>query len=270
MMSPSSTIDEAENGMKVLSEDGFGLPIKTTVGVHPYHVNDEGLGSLEPKHVERMKALLESNRALVCAVGECGLDTSDGFPPLSDQIPWFHAQVELAEKLQLPIFLHERFAFEETMKALQGINVPVIVHCFTGTREECKEYVSKGYSLSVSGFICKGGEGPEEVRACLEEGLIPLDKLMIETDAPYMGFEDCRSMYVEKNADFVAGLNSKKRKRLINSIYPNVPSCLPKVVDQVVESLNVGRASRNEPPYEREEVANQMTQNSISFFNFSI
>lgn len=68
--------------------------------------------------------------------------------------------------------------------------------------------MKRGYCLSVSGFIMKSDS--QETRACLEEGLIPLDKLMIETDAPYMGFEGCRVNYLAKNEEYVASLNSKK------------------------------------------------------------
>ena len=111
-----------------------------------------------------MKELV--NEQYVCAVGECGLDSSDGFPPLTDQLPWFRAQVELANECKKPLFVHERLAFAETMDILESCTVPVIIHCFTGTREECKLYVERGYSLSVSGFIIKD-EG-EEVQRMLK------------------------------------------------------------------------------------------------------
>ena len=67
---------------------------------------------------------------------------------------------------------------------------------------------------------------------------------MIETDAPYMGFSGCRQNYLTKHDEYAASLNSKRRKRLQNSIYPNVPSSLPIVLDQVVKLLNEGRMER--------------------------
>jgi TatD DNase family protein len=262
IMSPSSTLDEARMGLKLLNSSDASIPILTTVGVHPYHVNDDDI-SLE-QDVISMKGLV--NDQYVCAVGECGLDATDGFPPLSDQLPWFRAQVELANECNKPLFIHERLAFAETMNILDSCTVPVIIHCFTGTQEECKLYIERGYSLSVSGFILKGTS--EEVQLCLKEGLIPLDKLMIETDAPYMGFPGCRQHYLTKNDEYAASLNSKKRKRLYNSVYPNVPSSLPIVLDQVVRLLNEGRMERGQEVLEREQVARITTQNAIRFFGF--
>jgi TatD DNase family protein len=89
------------------------------------------------------------------------------------------------------------------MEILKDVNVPIIIHCFTGTKEQCVEYVKRGYYISLSGYILKeANDNCAEVLACLKEGIIPLDKLMIETDAPYMGFPDCRQLYMEHNADY--------------------------------------------------------------------
>ena len=263
MVSPSSTLEEARRGLNVLSSESVPhIPILTTVGVHPYHVNDEGV--LLDDDLSSMKELISHER--VCAVGECGLDASEGFPPLEQQVPWFQAQVELAQEYQKPLFVHERGAFDQTMHILQDVTVPVIIHCFTGTRQECIQYIERGYSLSVSGFILRN-EG-DDVCACLREGLIPLNRLMLETDAPYMGFEACRSLYLEKHADYAASLNSKKRKRLQNSIYPNVPSSLSLVLDEVVKLINEGRTERGEAILERDNVARITTENAIRFFGF--
>jgi TatD DNase family protein len=100
------------------------------------------------------------------------------------------------------------------------------------------------------------------------DDLIPLDKLMIETDAPYMGFTNCRLNYLTKQSDFLSSLNAKKRKRIQNSIFPNVPSSLPLVLDEVVKCLNEGRAKRNQVLLERDEVARITTENAIRFFGF--
>jgi Tat protein secretion system quality control protein TatD with DNase activity len=90
-----------------------------------------------------------------------------------------------------------------------------------------------------------------------------MEQLMLETDAPYMGFPTCRQSYLDKNMEILgAALNSKQRKRLITGTYPNVPSSLPKVLDQVVELLDGA--------YTREEVARHTTENAISFFGFNV
>mmetsp|Transcript_7973 Transcript_7973/g.13189 ORF Transcript_7973/g.13189 Transcript_7973/m.13189 type:complete len:99 (-) Transcript_7973:6-302(-) len=91
---------------------------------------------------------------------------------------------------------------------------------------------------------------------------------MIETDAPYMGFEGSRERWLEKQGEFVESLNSKKRKRLQKGLYPNVPSSLPMVLDHVVECLNTGRNARGEEAFSREHVAEAMTNNAVRFFGF--
>ena len=98
VLSPSSTIKEAENGLKTLRNNPPPLPVRTTVGVHPYHVNDdEFVGKSLEEHRDYIKELIETHSDFCAAVGECGLDTSDGFPPLEDQLPWFRLQVRIAE-----------------------------------------------------------------------------------------------------------------------------------------------------------------------------
>jgi TatD DNase family protein len=263
MLSPASTIQEAHSSIDMIQKYQGSLQLKTTVGVHPYHVLDPGLDSPERYHDEILQLV---NSPCVAAIGECGLDASDGFPPLDIQIPWFRAQVQLAQQIDLPLFVHERLAFHKTMEILENIDVPIIIHCFTGSREECAAYVSRGYNFSISGFIAR--QGGDEVRQCLIDGIIPLDKLMIETDAPFMGFEGSRDKWLEKQSDYVMALNSKQRKRLQKGIYPNVPSSLPMVLDHVVDCLNIGRRSRGEWELSREEVAESTTQNAIQFFGF--
>lgn len=268
MVSPSSTLKESTDGVSLLLNTRPHKPhIRTTVGVHPYHVTDDDLPSLDTT-IKTLQDLLldEKNKSVICAVGECGLDASEGFPVLQEQIPWLERQVQLAQDYQLPLFVHERLAFFQCMEILEGINVPIVIHCFTGTRQECHDYLQRGYFISVSGYICK--EVGEEVRACLEEGLLPLERLMIESDAPYMGFPQGRVHFLEKQASRIADLNGKQRKRLQKGLYPNVPSCLPLVLDQVVESLNQGRAARDEPLYDRTEVARVTTENAQRFFGF--
>jgi TatD DNase family protein len=267
MLSPSSTIREAEMGIQRLETTAPPLDIKTTVGVHPYHVKDEDLQQKSFKEYGiQIQNLLQSHPRWCAAVGECGLDTSEGFPPLEDQLPWFQLQAGIAQNLGIPLFVHERLAFKETMKILEHVTVPVIIHCFTGTKQECAEYIERGYSISVSGFIMKedAESNAEDVRSCLREGIIPLNKLMIETDSPYMGFAGCRQRYLEHNDEFVSSLNSKKRKRLAQSIYPNVPSSLPDVLNKVVECLQQHDASLT-----REMIASQTTQNAMTFFSFN-
>jgi TatD DNase family protein len=283
MLSPSSTILESERSVELLKLDPPPpIPIKTTVGVHPYHVNDDDLlfSSSNGERItmeeqkkkikniimtDREEEELNSNKNRFCAaVGECGLDASEGFPSLDLQVPWFQMQIEIASELEMPLFVHERLAFDKTIELLEKAapTIPIIIHCFTGTKEECIEYMKRGYFISISGYILKeSNDNCAEVISCLEEGLIPPSKLMIETDAPYMGFSGCRQLYLDHNQEYVSSLNSKKRKRLQQSIYPNVPSSLPMVLSKVTECLQ-----KHDSTLTREKVAEITTANARTFF----
>ena len=117
----------------------------------------------------------------VVAIGECGLDYNRNFSPQDIQKKWFEAQVELAERLDMGLFLHEREAHEDLyniLKKHEGIAEKAVVHCFTGTKQEAQNYADLGCYIGVTGWICdmkRGRDLQEAVSA------IPPEKLMIET-----------------------------------------------------------------------------------------
>jgi TatD DNase family protein len=290
MFSPSSTIDEAEEFHQILLESNVesrnSIEIRMSVGIHPYHTNENEIGTFDDEEANakgRIKSLLEKDRDLgyITCIGEAGLDYSDGFPDRNYQLPWFEFQLNQAKEYNLPLFIHERLAFDDTISLIDKVfpkgeegneqQPKIIIHCFTGRKEELKEYISRGYFISVSGYILKAGDGPNEINQCLKEGIIPLDKLMIETDAPYMGFNKCRESYYEiesiVNEEFHS-LKSKKRKNLIKGIYPNVPAALPKVLDRAVESINEGKKERGEVELDMKSMASSFYDNSKCFFGF--
>ena len=119
------------------------------------------------------------------AIGECGLDFNRDFFPRPQQEKWYEAQVALAEELQKPLFLHERDARQRFCEILAAVrkSVPAVLHCFTGTREELKIYLDLGLHLGITGWICDERRGTH-LRELVRE--IPLDRLMIETDAPFL------------------------------------------------------------------------------------
>ena len=302
MISPSSTLDESELSVQLLENstinDRNGIDVKTSeslricmclyraiahvhwlrlnhnrnhvaVGVHPYHVLE--VGEPDAETTNRLRKLLDENKSAISCIGECGLDYMDGFPDSKHQVPWFKAQLELAIEYQLPIFLHERIAFDDTTACIDeaaqkhGIDkIPrIIVHCYTGTLEQCKEYMRRGYYISFSGFVNKPGS--EEVKSCLRSGVIPLDKIMIETDAPYLGFDGCKDAFFDAEGDAFSSLSAKKRKKL-KSHYPNVPSALPMVLETVQREINAGRGERGDELLSIEQLARITSDNACSFF----
>ena len=158
----------------------------TTAGIHPYEASEE-LASAETNRLstdmDLIRGLLTQYPGNVVAVGECGLDYSEGFPVREAQQIVFETQVALACELQRPLFLHVRKAFDDCFRILDKFDgkdlPPIIVHCFTGNVDDLRACLSRGYSLSVSGLICREEAGRElrDALACAwSEGLLDLQR----------------------------------------------------------------------------------------------
>ena len=120
------------------------------------------------------------------AVGECGLDFNRNYSPHPDQEKWFVAQLELACELGKPLFLHSRDAhprFAEILHEYKDRLPPAVAHCFTGEQAELRAYLNLGLYIGITGWICDERRGRHLLELVRE---IPLDRLMIETDAPYL------------------------------------------------------------------------------------
>jgi TatD DNase family protein len=151
----------------------------STAGVHPHHAADYS----DEAH-EMLRQLVSHEE--VVAVGECGLDYFRNFSPRKDQRAAFARQLDIAAETGLPVFLHQRDAHEEFVEMLEsrlsGIS-RAVAHCFTGGEAELRTYLDMGLYIGVTGWICderRGAHLKDIVR------LIPGDRLMLETDAPYL------------------------------------------------------------------------------------
>ncbi|CAL2045302.1 unnamed protein product [Caenorhabditis brenneri] len=152
-----------------------------TAGVHPHDAKDWTDGTLAT-----IKALQENPNCV--AVGECGLDFNRNFSPQDVQREVFAKQVDLAVQLRKPLFIHEREAHEDMVKILSNAGSelpPAVIHCFTGTVDEAKKYLEMGLYIGLTGFLWKD-RSDNGVQAGLRSGEIPIEKLVLETDAPYM------------------------------------------------------------------------------------
>jgi TatD DNase family protein len=161
--------------------------MRCTIGVHPHDAKTWS-ASVDA----HLRELLSQNPGLVVAVGECGLDYNRMFSPEAEQVAAFEAQIRIAVDLQLPLFLHQRDAHDAFLAILQKHrealkDLPIVVHCFTGTLEECQAYLafSPHCYIGLTGFICddREGRGLHLDKVCQA---IPADRLLIETDGPYV------------------------------------------------------------------------------------
>ncbi|PCJ60624.1 MAG: hydrolase TatD [Planctomycetota bacterium] len=202
-----------------------------TAGVHPHeakHWNEEIKNEI-------VKLVADN---LVVAVGECGLDFNRNFSSKEDQEKCFIQQLEIATQIKKPVFLHERDAhtrFIEILKDFRNQLPGVVVHCYTGNLEQLKAYLDIDCHIGITGWICDKKRG-DQLRAIVKH--IPENRLMIETDAPYL---------TPHNVD-------KKPKGGRNE-----PSLLPYVVKQLVESRNQTAS----------EIINSTTNTAIKFFGLN-
>lgn len=152
--------------------------IYAAVGVHPHEVSDMKEEDLE--HLLHFSAYEK-----VLAIGEIGLDYHYDYAPRSIQKLWFREQLKLAKELELPVIIHSREASQETFDIIMEADLGKtagVIHCYSGSAEMALEYVKKGFYIGVGGVITfkNAKKLIDTVKA------IPLDKILIETDAPYL------------------------------------------------------------------------------------
>ncbi len=151
-----------------------------TAGIHPH--NADRASQQDFAAIEKM---IDENEKIV-AVGECGLDYDRMFSTKENQIRCLEKHIVLAEKLDKPLFLHERSAAADFVKRFQRhpeICKKSVVHCFTGNKATLDKYLSMGFSIGITGWICDDRRA-RQLREAVH--MIPLDRIMIETDAPYL------------------------------------------------------------------------------------
>ena len=150
-----------------------------TAGLHPHHATEYSAG-----HEAAFRELAQ--HAEVVALGECGLDYFRNYSPHADQRRAFAEQLALAAELKKPVFLHQRDAHAEFLPMLKEHRAQladVVVHCFTDTQAALEDYLALDCCIGITGWVCDERRGlalREAVKA------IPDDRLLVETDAPYL------------------------------------------------------------------------------------
>lgn len=213
------------------------------VGVHPHFTTKEW----NDKSAAEIGQLAKD--PVVVAIGEVGLDFHRNYSDEKAQISAFTQQVEIACEVQKPLLAHERAShqkFIEVLSQFSGRLPSIVIHCFTGSVSEMSAYVAMGFYIGICGFICKDTPG-KALRDALKEGVLPLDRILLESDAPYM-----IPNAPEKELDDVC-------KSLLKRCQPgrNEPCTLPVVAHTVAKCLGV----------DAEEVARASAENSRRVFD---
>ena len=170
--------DDSNRGALELAREHPGA-LFSTAGVHPHHAKD---------YSDESDALIrEVVKEPECvAVGECGLDYFRNFSPREAQLDAFRRQLEIAIETQKPVFLHQRDAHDDFVEVLEEVLPKIsraVAHCFTGEHESLREYLAMGLYIGITGWICDERRGKHLYEIV---SAVPDDKLMIETDAPYL------------------------------------------------------------------------------------
>ena len=188
-----------------------------TVGVNPHGADK----IKDTDWIAELETLIVANKDIIVAIGECGLDYERKFSD-QNQIPVFESQLDLARKHNLPVYLHERSAYDDFIKIMEdkGKDLKGMIHCFSGNKTIAKSYVDKGLYLGISGWICDE-ERSGDLKNALPE--IPHDRIVFETNAPYLTPKD-----------------------LPRRPYSNGPQYIPHIANTVANILEIDRNDRND------------------------
>ena len=151
----------------------------STAGVHPHHADE-----YDRSTTEQIAELSENS--CVVAIGECGLDYNRNFSQPNAQRSAFEQQLALAIETGKPVFLHQRDAHDDFLAMMKDAMPSLaggVAHCFTGTPAQAEAYLDIGLYIGVTGWICDQRRGSDLQQAVK---VIPLDRIMLETDAPYL------------------------------------------------------------------------------------
>lgn len=188
-----------------------------TVGYHPEHA-----AQVPIDYIERLRRLCVENEK-VCAIGEIGLDYHyEDAPSREVQIKVAEEQIMLANELDMPIVFHDRDAHADTLELLKKYKPKGLVHCFSGSVEMLKEVIKLGLSISLGGVVTfKNARVPLEVAQA-----VPLDRLLLETDAPYMTpvpyrGKRCDSSMIIYTAEKIAALRGITTEQLLSATKEN-------------------------------------------------
>ena len=204
----SATYESCEN---VLALAGKYPYVYAAIGVHPDEV-----GELNEDKIQHMKELCRNKK--VVAVGEIGLDYYWDNEPHEVQQKWFIRQLKLAEEVKKPVIIHSREAAADTMYIMKNYaqGLGGVIHCYSYSREMAEEYVKMGFYIGIGGVVTfKNAKKLKDVAAA-----IPIEKIVLETDCPYMAPEPYRgkrnqSSYIRYVAEKIAELKEMSLEEVI-------------------------------------------------------
>lgn len=211
----SSNIEDTTIALDIISK--YPEIFYTTIGYHPHNAKD-----FKIEHINKINKYSKNNK--VIAIGECGLDYYREYSSVEQQIFCFENHLIIAKDNNMPIFLHERQAHGDFIALLKKYKHDIdkaVVHCFTGQKKELEAYLDLGCYIGITGWISDLDRG-QHLHDLIK--YIPKDKLMIETDSPYL---------IPKNLPFKHdGVNQPS---YLNYVAESIAECLNKDITFIQE-----------------------------------
>ena len=216
-----SSLDESRQAIDCCQQ--YPKSLYTTAGVHPHHASEWQASS-----VERLTHLAQQPN--VVAIGECGLDYNRDFSPRPMQRSAFAAQLALAARLNMPVLMHERDAHEDFFDIVKEYRPQLkgaLLHCFTGNRQSLERYIELDLHLGITGWVCDERRGAELASLV---GDIPANRIMIETDSPYLLPRSMRPkpkssknepQYLPYISQYIASLRGQSANEFAEQAYNN-------------------------------------------------
>lgn len=219
---PSCGVSAVINAASDLASSHAGIRLAETypavwaaVGIHP---QEAGRAALEDE--QELRGLTVHPR--VVAIGEIGLDYHYAEPSRQTQLNWFRRQLQLAAECRLPVIIHDRDAHEDTLRLLREFRPAGVIHCFSGSVEMAREVTELGMYIGLGGAVTfKNARKPVEVAAA-----VPLDRLVLETDAPYMApvpyrGKRCDSRLIAATSARIAAIRGMEQETLLDAARAN-------------------------------------------------
>uniref|UniRef100_A0A182LW55 Deoxyribonuclease TATDN1 n=1 Tax=Anopheles culicifacies TaxID=139723 RepID=A0A182LW55_9DIPT len=231
IMVPGTSVKSSKEALR-LTRIYPGI-IYSTAGIHPH---DSKSIIEEPSTWHDFQVMASAPECV--AIGPCGLDYQRDFSEPCIQKEIFERQLKLACELQKPILIHERSAQEDVLDILTKFQPaqPIIVRGFMGTTDEALKYLERDYYISLTGYLCKD-KSDTGVRKLLEDGRLPMERLLVETDSPFM-YPNTRASKLPQHVK--GGLTERSLLYLHRycTFQRNEPCSLPAIVEMIAAFMN--------------------------------
>lgn len=196
------------------------------MAIHPTDIDKYEIHEVE----EQFDKFYKENSDIIIGIGECGLDKKhpEIFPDFNKQMEWLRWHAEYATKLNLPIMLHIRMAYRELLDNWDYFHfgTQVIIHCFSGTAKEAKELLDKGCYISFAGVVTHKKAAEEWANEAIKA--VPLDRIFVETDAPFLTPRQYRKktdinlpFYIFETYEYIANVKNISFDELVENVNKN-------------------------------------------------